>query len=150
MNLDEVLAVATRTALQATCMKSKRGVVLFHPHEIISKGFNGPPPGFLCSGSEACRGSCNKIAVHAEDRAIRAAGWHARGADLLHVKVVDGLPVASGGPSCWQCSRTIVDAGIVGVWLLHEGGLQRYTAAEFHRLTLQACGLPAIAEAPSI
>lgn len=144
MTPDEALAFAVRAALQATCQKSRRGVVLFRREdaEIVSSGFNGPPPGFVCTGSDACRGACNKVAIHAEDRAIRFAGWHARGADLLHVKVVDELPDASGGPSCWQCSRTVVDAGIAGVWLLHEGGLKRYTAQEFHRLTLRECGLP--------
>ena len=142
----EALALATSIGAQSPCAKSKRGVVVFQtggamPTQLIASGCNGPPGDFVCDGSDACRAVCGKIAVHAEDRAIRGAGRFAEGADLLHVKVVDGVAVPSGGPSCWQCSRTIVDAGIEGVWLLHADGLRRYTAAEFHCLTLAACGL---------
>lgn len=143
MSPTEALVHAVDAARRSPCAKSKRGVVVFRP----DGGFhftacNGPPTGFACNGSDACRGSCNKVAVHAEERAIRLAGFHADGAELLHVKVVDGEAVPSGAPSCWQCSRVVVDSGIAAVWLLHEDGLRRYPAAEFHRLTLAACGLP--------
>jgi deoxycytidylate deaminase len=142
----EALAYAVMIGSQSPCAKSKRGVVVFQtggamPAQFIASGCNGPPPPFTCDGSAACRANCGKVAIHAEDRAIRGAGPLAEGADLLHVKVENGRAVASGGPSCWQCSRTVVDAGIEGVWLLHEDGLRRYEAAEFHRLTLAECGL---------
>jgi hypothetical protein len=61
---------------------------------------------------------------------------------MLHVKVVKGIATISGPPSCWQCSRLILEAGIAGMWLLHSEGLHRYTAEEFHRLTLEHCKLP--------
>jgi hypothetical protein len=46
--------------------------------------------------------------------------------------------VPSGGPSCAQCSKLALAAGIVGVWLYHENGWRRYGAGEFHRLSLLA------------
>jgi hypothetical protein len=73
--------------------------------------------------------------------------------DLLHVKVIDGAVVPGGGPSCWQCSRLVVEARLRGVWLyeyppgdltghdLREvvGVWRFYDALNFHRIT---CGLP--------
>jgi hypothetical protein len=77
------------------------------------------------------------------------------GLDLVHVKVVDSQVVPGGGPSCWQCSRLVVEVGLRGVWLYEKhdedprmhGESSRpawwhfYTAAEFHRVTLRTCGI---------
>lgn len=150
MTPEQALVHAVTVALQSPCAKSKRGVVIFDASGALGFGFNGPPLPFRCDGSDACRAACGKVAVHAEDRAIRSAiSLHFRHpaispCDLLHVKVKDGHAVPSGPPNCWQCSRTILDAEIAGVWLLHEEGLRRYSAAEFHRLTLETCGLPVV------
>jgi hypothetical protein len=94
--------------------------------------------------------------VHAEVQAVRHA-WHEfaleYGAELVHVKIdSDGKLEAGGGPSCWQCSREILDAGIAAVWLYERVApmpgpdiynisterceiWHRYTAEEFHRVT---------------
>jgi hypothetical protein len=85
--------------------------------------------------------------------------------DLVHAKTIDGALVAGGHPSCWQCSRTILGCGfIAGVWLyeakqVHSmhvdefmvakaeqagplfGVWVRYAAVDFHRVTLENCGL---------
>jgi deoxycytidylate deaminase len=87
--------------------------------------------------------SCSKRCVHAEMRAIRT---NARGADVVHVKIDEhGELVAGGGPSCWQCSREILDAGCKGAWLYEQsqpGDCWRYyTAADFHRTTMLACDI---------
>lgn len=141
----EALEWATYIATLGPCAKSKRGVVIFKEDGIIGHDYNAPPKPFVCDGSEACRASCNKLCVHAESAALLYVGVEgAHGAHLLHVKVVDGKPVPSGPPSCWQCSREILAAGIATVWLLHEDGLRSYTAEEFHRLTLERCGLPVL------
>lgn len=50
-------------------------------------------------------------------------GMHLQHLDLVHVKVVNGELVAGGPPSCWQCSRTIYDALIGGVWLYERDPL---------------------------
>ncbi len=78
-----------------------------------------------------------------------------RDLELVHVKVVGEVVVAGGPPSCWQCSREVVEYGIRGVWLYTEQpddpempdvaqpGVWRYrTGAEFHRDTLLRCSLP--------
>jgi hypothetical protein len=63
--------------------------------------------------------------------------------ELLHIKTgEEGLPEPSGQPSCWQCSRMVLEAGLAGVWLLHAEGWRRYTPEEFHRLTLDNNNLP--------
>ncbi len=96
-----------------------------------------------------------------DGRAIRAAAGELHGVlvlgiaprcDLVHVKIGDdGRLVAGGLPSCWQCSRAILDCGFIdGVWLYEEwptsdGGVSdvwhRYTAESFHRTTLYNCGM---------
>ena len=148
---ENALPVAVGVALDSTCAKSKRGVVLFsRAHGVLSSGYNGPPAPFSCDGSDRCRVACGKICVHAEMRAILALDSHARkvhakmnSLEMLHVKVdKDGYAVPSGPPSCWECSRHILEAGISYMWLLHEDGLRRYDAVEFHRLTLRHHGLP--------
>jgi hypothetical protein len=120
---------------------------------LLSVGFNGQPPGFTCDGSDECRANCGTLAEHAEIRAIRlmsigrcrADGRPWDGVEMLHVKTVDGQLVPSGGPSCWQCSRTIAaDERISAMWLFHEEGWRRYAPTEFHELTLKACGLPVL------
>lgn len=153
MTPEAALALAVEVARQSPCAKSQRGVVLFRDERLgqrghrepIAVGFNAPPQPFACDGSAACRGACNQVAVHAEQAALMYAAAHGRKTDqaeMLHVKVVDGVAVPSGGPSCWQCSRLLLEAGVAGMWLLHEDGLRRYDAITFHRLTLESCGLP--------
>jgi site-specific DNA-cytosine methylase len=69
--------------------------------------------------------------------------------DLVHVELgPDGGVVPCDGPSCWQCSREILDVGFVGgVWLyehilLAPGRMwRRYPAEEFYRVTLENCGM---------
>lgn len=157
--IDEYIAIAEAIteARKSPCSKSRRGVVIFHrglkgltSAGIHARGFNGPPPPMTCDGSVECKSACSKICIHAEASALidllGLAMDPARLSDLemLHVKVVDGQAVASGPPSCWQCSRLILKAGISKMWLLHDDGLRSYTAQEFHALTLERCGLPAI------
>lgn len=155
----DALSHATAIARMSPCKKSKRGVLVFNRRGPLGGGFNGPPPGFVCDGSPECRAACPKVCNHAEARALLEALSFARrsptepldivlhGAELLHIKVVDGEPVPSGPPSCWQCSRLILDCGISKVWLVHADGLKSYTADEFHEATLRECGLPVIREA---
>lgn len=95
---------------------------------------NGPPGPFVCTGDEKsanswrCRQHCAKLAVHAEQRAIMMAlterDVSMQMLELVHVKVVDEAVVPGGGPSCWQCSRLVVEVGLKGVWL--------YQATKWH------------------
>ncbi len=213
---DRVIHDALHAARQSPCAKSHRGVVVFGPyhgatesdviHLAYGSGWNGPPPGFACDGSAACRASCRHLCEHAEARAVRAAMDCAqfKPLELVHVKAdAAGQLVAGSGPSCAPCSRLILDSGIIaGVWLYEampeswcphrdeprtecmfcqgidcianggkcdasdigpcphdvlqrhgtlpivEARWRRYTADQFHELSLRASGLPVIRAAP--
>ncbi|HEY4266789.1 MAG TPA: hypothetical protein VGM94_01225 [Galbitalea sp.] len=169
---DEVIAAAVTAARSSVCAKSKRGVAVYYmldgPRgkdtvpEIIGAYSNGPPPPFECSsydGDGRCERICNQWAVHAEARAVRRAVEYRGNRSefrLLHVKVENGELVAGGPPSCWQCSREILDAGLHGIWLYERKltvsleyllGVSAdaqakdvtkwsfYSAEEFHRVT---------------
>jgi len=162
----DALRHATLVGAQSPCAKSKRGVVVFlrdrtkfeDPGE-YSVGTNEPPWPMACDGSEACRANCNKLCVHAEASALLnligqeparpPAPTRLDEFEMLHVKVVGGVAVPSGPPSCPYCSRLILKMGLKAMWLLHEDGLRSYTAEEFHRLTLEHCGLPIIEQSYS-
>jgi len=172
------LCAIARLAACSPCAKSKRAVVVYerYPYRSWGAGFNTPPAPMRCDGSEACRRDCSKICMHAEQMAIRAALEHRghefksmegvlllAGLEMVHVKVVDGQIVPGGPPSCWQCSREVLEMQIGAFWLFeakqiveaaHQGmfppitkypgepGKWRcYTAEEFHRTTLKNCGL---------
>lgn len=168
---------ALRVADFSPC-RSKRGVVLYTPsyyaddpvESVVGRGFNGPPDN-VCPGRSICAGTCGQRSVHAEMRALRSVPRRDRvdgELELVHVeRGADGKVVPCAGPSCWQCSREILDVGFVaGVWLYEGEPLEayaarltddpgfvlsqpapapprwrRYTAADFHRATLVACGM---------
>jgi hypothetical protein len=124
-------------------------------HRVVATGTNRPMVG-ECDGSDACRSSCREICVHAEQAALVEAGpVRARGAEVFHLKVAEGQPVASGVPSCVQCSKAMLLAEVAGVWLLqrvvqllpnppHRVQVDRWvrwTAEEFHVETLKTLGL---------
>lgn len=138
-----VIDAAVRVAAFSPCAKSKRGAVVFYRPEqktepdrllvetwgsIHASGFNGLPGRIQCDGSAECRRDCGKRCVHAEARAVRELGGSARhlgekisALDIVHVKIgAAGTLEAGGGPSCWQCSREILDAGLGGVWLFES------------------------------
>lgn len=120
--------------------RSKRGVAVYAAQSnlIVGLGHNQQVAPFECDGSLACKVTCREMALHAEQAALLQAGKSAAGCDMLHVKTVDGALVPSGGPSCVQCSKLVVPAGILGVWLFHESGWRRYGAQEFHQLSVCA------------
>lgn len=169
---EEIIAAAVAAACLSSCVKSKRGAAVYIPgswgNKLIGTGFNGQPDPFVCKGQ--CIESCSRLAIHAEERAIRTAIATVSGVarvplsalrvDLVHAKVIGGELVAGGGPSCWACSKTILDVGISGVWLYQEDkvtttfendtpsklvieptGWRRYTARDFHLATAIACGM---------
>lgn len=125
---------ALEMACESPC-RSKRGVVIFRGADVITRGFNFKPKWFECDGSATCKADCRWKAVHAEQHALLAAGTKASGAEMLHVKAVNGVLVSSGGPSCVECSKLALAAGIAGVWL-YDDGWRRYAIKEFHQLSL--------------
>lgn len=163
--LDEhaALELAIQEGAKSPCSKSKRGVVVWGRQRgpdgmatiPVIHAHNGPPPGFACDGTDACKKACGRLCVHAEVRALLACNLrlpslrsfafdHKGYTDLLHVKVIDGVAVPSGPPSCVDCSKAILDYGIERVWLLHERGLRSYSALDFHSDSLLNRELPVI------
>lgn len=133
-----VIEAAVSSALQSPC-QSKRGAVLFRGLNVYSRGHNRQVSPFVCDGSGRCKASCRHTAVHAEQMALLGCGDLSGGMDILHVKVLGGVLVPSGPPSCTQCSKLIVESGLVcGVWLFHADGWRRYGVTEFHMLSVQA------------
>lgn len=179
-----IVDLAVGQAMSSPCTKSRRGAIIFRELQggaldILGAGFNGPPQPFECAKNDKCRAACRDICLHAEARAVmdlaetfRRAFYPVqlkdalRGAvHLVHVKAVDGELVATGGPSCVQCSKLILDVGYIRVvWLYrlptvaeaNAAGVERgddprhaqlarwqaYDARDFHELTLEALGLP--------
>lgn len=136
-----LIATMVRFGRAATvCAKSARVALLVMPAGDGVLAVNKPAVG-RCDGSEACRRDCGKICVHAEEGVILMAGRHAEGADVVHLKLVDGLPVPSGDPSCHTCSRLMLRAGVARMWLLQSDGWRSWSALEFHRATLAHLGL---------
>lgn len=124
------------------CLRSRRGAVVWQPGSPICwTGANQPALG-VCDGTDECKATCGRTCVHAEQAALLKNPQGNAGSEMLHVKVdAKGDMVPSGGPSCDQCSKLILHAGVAGMWLLHKDGWRRYTAQEFHELTLEACRL---------
>jgi len=162
------IEIAVRQAMESPCQKSKRGVVIYaspgaeYPFFNFGFGHNGPPTMINCDGSEACLADCGRRCVHAEMRAHRDAMASkfdisvARGMGLkihlVHVKAVGGVLVGGGGPSCFTCSREIVDSQLVDLVWLYESAFTSdadaprsrwvcYSAADFHHKTLQNNGI---------
>ena len=183
------IRAAVEAGARSPCAKSKRGAVIFSETAgrvaIYAAKCNQQPQPFVCSGDERCRAACAKLCTHAEQAAILSAvgicgGSTLRGLQLVHAKVVNRLLVPGGGPSCWQCSRLVLEVALDGVWLYegpdgrkpehyqctacsevmtrssdfeeyqHAGCLglvervgawRYYTAEDFHRATLAACGI---------
>lgn len=133
----DCVQAAILSATKSPC-RSKRGVAVFDRGGLIVAEHNRKPEGFACDGSESCKANCRTEAIHAEQAAIlwRTNRWH--GAEMLHVKVVDGQLVPSGGPSCVQCSKLLMVSGLRAMWLFHESGWRRYEMHEFHRMSLEA------------
>ena len=130
---ERMIDKAISEAMRSPC-RSQRGVVIFDEGS-VARGHNRrvDPP---CDGSAECKATCRVTAIHAEQAALLKAGLMAKGRDMLHVKVVDGQLVPSGGPSCVACSKLIVAAGIRYMWLFQADGWRRYEAPEFHRLSV--------------
>ncbi len=144
-----VIEAARKVGASSPCAKSKRGAVIFNPEEadrilnggtaleqannsgwslesaqsstMLSAAHNRPPAPWVCTGSEECRKNCGKICNHAEALAILYSNGESLDEyEMVHVKVVDNKVVAGGPPSCWQCSRLILEAGLRGIWLYEK------------------------------
>lgn len=143
ITFDDFVALAIDVAGQSTC-RSQRGAVAFsgqegERRELVAVGFNQQPTG-PCDGSERCKATCRREAVHAEQALILSGVDLALGGsvEVIHVKAIGGKLAPSGGPDCVECSKLLMFAGVAAVWLYHVEGWRRYPIAEFHALSVEA------------
>jgi deoxycytidylate deaminase len=129
---DHIIQFAVEASVNSPC-RSKRGAAIFKGEDLVSVGWNHKPKGFVCDGSDTCKSMCSLDAIHAEQSAL--LGRNVSGAEMLHVKTVDGELVPSGGPSCLQCSKLIIEARLDAMWLFHPAGWKRYDPTTFHILS---------------
>jgi deoxycytidylate deaminase len=141
LTFDHLVAIALEAAGSSTC-RSQRGAAAFtgselEGRELVAVGFNQQPTG-PCDGSERCKATCRREAVHAEQALILSGVDLAGGGsvEVLHVKAIGGVLVVSGGPDCIECAKLLRFAGVVAVWLYHFDGWRRYPIEEFHRLSI--------------
>ena len=144
LSFDHLVAIALEAASSSTC-RSQRGAVAFtgndlEGRELVAVGFNQKPGG-TCDGSERCKATCRREAVHAEQAMLSSGVDLAQGiaaVEVIHVKRAGGRLAASGGPDCVECSKLLYFAGVIAVWLYHVDGWRRYPIEEFHRLSIEA------------
>ncbi len=139
VTFDDFVGLAIEAAKWSPC-RSKRGAIAFagrenERRELVAVGFNQKPDG-SCDGSERCKSTCRREAVHAE-QALLAGGADLTGSEVIHVKALAGALMESGAPDCVECSKLLMAAGVVAVWLCHVDGWRRYEIAEFHRLSIE-------------
>lgn len=138
---------AAQAARRALCLRSRCGAVLVKDGRILAAGYNGPPQDDLALRSchslvpsrhkpKADRSCC----LHAEWKALEDALLQCPvdvvGSTMVFCRVdANGQMLKSGNPYCTVCSRLTLHRG-VGFWMLwHEGGIQVYSATEYHRLS---------------
>lgn len=137
---DDFVAIALEAASSSTC-RSQRGAVAFSGGsatlELVAVGFNQKPDG-TCDGSERCKATCRREAIHAEQALLMSGVDLALGGsvEVIHVKIFADEIAVSGPPDCIECSKLLMFAGVVAVWLYHEEGWRRYPIAEFHRRSI--------------
>lgn len=134
-----IIDFAIQASFNIPCL-SRRGAAIFNGENLVSVGWNHQPRGFKCTADDKCKKTCGRDAVHAEQAALIGVG-NVRGYEMLHVKTVDGQLVPSMAPSCLQCSKLIIEAGLSGMWLYHEYGWRLYSPVEFHWMSGAQQGL---------
>ena len=139
------IRAAIEQAHRSMC-HNQQGAALWHytrDTSVVIAGHNHRPRGSDrdCKIKSTCESTCLIASIHAMQDALFHAGTNARGADMLHVRVRDGLLEPVAPPSCLPCGKMILDSGIVHVWLYHRHGWRRYTAHEFHARSLDVSGL---------
>jgi len=143
LSFDHLVSIALEAAGSSTC-RSQRGAVAFtgderEGRELVAVGFNQQPGG-TCDGSERCKATCRRAAVHAEEAMLLSGVDLAAGGsvEVIHVKAIAGALAVSGGPDCLECAKLLRFAGVAAVWLFHADGWRRYPIEEFHRLSIEA------------
>lgn len=139
INFVELIDNMIKKGSLGTCNKSKRVSAIVYSNGISVIETNSPPFPFVCQNDLRCQSICNQICVHAEERAILSAFKKYGDVDnciCLHLKIVNGIPVVSGDPSCITCARKLLECDVKYMYLWQKDGWKRWTSEEFYIDTL--------------
>lgn len=105
---DQMWMEMARTASKrATCHRLSVGAMLIHKNNVLSVGYNGPPPGEPHCQGNSCqlseKGACTR-AYHAERNAIERAPEIPNDSDAVVLYVTNS--------PCADCAERIAKAGI--------------------------------------
>lgn len=105
------LEMAKVWAKNSYCKRRKVGALLVKDNMIISDGFNGTPSGFenICEDEE---GNTKPYVLHAEANAISKVAKSGNSSAGSTLYITDS--------PCLECSKLIIQAGIVRVVYLNE------------------------------
>lgn len=139
------LSEASSSALNAKCLKRRRGAVIVSNGEIIGEGWNSPPrdePLPKCMKDELPDDfeSDRTCCIHAEQKAyidaLRKNPEKIPGSSIYYSMIDDrGEMLPSGKPYCTICSKLALEIGIRNFIILHEEGITSYDTNEYNRLS---------------
>lgn len=108
------LNIAREVAQRSTCERAKVGAVIVKDKRILTTGYNGSPRGLAHCTEVGClmdNGHCVRT-LHAEQNAIIQAA--------LHGVITEGATIYVTHQPCFNCAKTIINAGISEIVYDHE------------------------------
>ena len=100
------LNIAREVAQRSTCERAQVGAVIVKDKRILTTGYNGSPRGLAHCTEIGClmdNGHCVRT-LHAEQNAIIQAA--------LHGVITEGATIYVTHQPCFNCAKTIINAGI--------------------------------------
>ncbi len=98
--------IAHEVAQRSTCERAQVGAVIVRDKRILTTGYNGSPRGLPHCSEVGClmdNGHCVRT-LHAEQNAIIQAA--------LHGVITEGAIIYVTHQPCFNCAKTIINAGI--------------------------------------
>jgi len=98
--------IAQEVAQRSTCERAQVGAVIVGDKRILTTGYNGSPRGLAHCSDVGClmdNGHCVRT-LHAEQNAIIQAA--------LHGVITEGATIYVTHQPCFNCAKTIINAGI--------------------------------------
>ena len=98
--------IANEVAKRSTCERAQVGAVIVRDKRILTTGYNGSPRGLAHCSEVGClmdNGHCVRT-LHAEQNAIIQAA--------LHGVITEGATIYVTHQPCFNCAKTIINAGI--------------------------------------
>jgi len=132
------MRIAMAVRARANCIGNKVGAVLVRGDRIVSTGYNGTPQKMKNCDEGGCERCANRdrypagqaydvcVCVHAEQNALLAAA-------RFGIAVEDAAIYTTMKP-CFGCAKQLLQAGVRGVYYLHEWEPDQEFAAQYEVL----------------